>query len=45
MNLSFIEKLKDKHNIHVGLSDHSRNIEAVSSSVFLGVRLIKVHLH
>jgi N,N'-diacetyllegionaminate synthase len=43
MNLSYIKKLKDRYSLHVGLSDHSRNIEAIASSIFLGVKLIEVH--
>ena len=43
MNLSYIKKLQDKHKTYVGLSDHSRNIQAIASSVFLGVKLIEVH--
>ena len=42
MNLSYIKKLQDKHKTYVGLSDHSRNIQAIASSV-LGVKLIEVH--
>ena len=43
MNLKFINFLKSKYNCFVGISDHSRNIFEIASTVALGVKMIEVH--
>ena len=43
INLSVISKFYNKYNCVVGLSDHSREIYAVASSVLLGSAMIEVH--
>jgi len=43
MNLSVIKSLANTYDLPIGLSDHSRNIIAVASSVCYGAVLIEVH--
>ena len=44
MNLSVIQTYRERFNIPVGLSDHSRQIIHISSSVIYGASLIEVHV-
>lgn len=43
MQLRMIEALRDRYGCPTGLSDHSRNISEVASSVALGASIIEVH--
>ena len=43
-NLSMMLKLKDKFNLHVGLSDHSKGDEVALAATALGAKVIEKHI-
>ena len=43
-NLRMMLKLKDKFNLHVGLSDHSKGDEVALAATALGAKVIEKHI-
>lgn len=43
VNLKFIKFISDKYKIFSGLSDHSRNLDVLSTGIAVGAKIIEVH--